>query len=78
VRGVIEADAEDRARLRHRRQQLHSVERVRRAVRRRAVAGGEAVEHGALREGDDLGAADLAGDRLGGARGQVRGELHAP
>ena len=48
-----------------------------RAVGRRAVARGEAIEHRALREGDDLVAADLAGDRLRGARGQEGGELHA-
>ena len=62
VRGVVEADAEDRARLRHGGQQRDIGERVRVAVGGRAVARGEAVEDGAGGERDDLVAADLAGD----------------
>ena len=77
MRGVVEADAEDRARLRDRSKQRHAGERVRLAVGGRAVAGGETIEHGAVREGDDLVAADLAGERLRGALGQEGGELHA-
>ena len=46
------------------------------AVGRRAVARGEAVEHGAVREGHDLVAADLAGDRFRGARREEGGEFH--
>ena len=61
----------------HRGEQRHRGERVRLAVGGRSVARGEAVEDGAGGERDDLVAADLAGDGLRGARGQVGRELHA-
>ena len=61
--GVVEADAEDRARARDGGEQGHVGERVLVAVGRREVAGGEAVEDGAAAEGDDPVAPDLPGMR---------------
>ena len=61
---VVEADAEDRPRLRHGCQQAHLGERERAAAGGREVARREAVAHGAGFEGDDLVAAHLAGLRV--------------
>ena len=65
-------------RARDRREQRDVGERVGRAGGRRAVAGGEAVEHGAELEGHDLVAADLAGLGVGVAGGEEGRELHEP
>src|SRR4029079_12839906 len=76
VGGVVEADAEDRARAQHGREQLHVGQCALLAVGGRAGARGETVEDGAGGEVDHPVAPDLAGAWVVGARDEVGGEAH--